>query len=58
MTALPLTARSGAPLGLLTLHYRRPHRPDERTMRLLDLLARQAADIVAQADGASPATGG
>lgn len=57
MTALPLTARSGAPLGVLTLHYRRPHRPGERTLRLLDLLARQAADIVAQDGGAVASTG-
>jgi len=49
MTALPLVGRDATPLGLLTLYYRRRHRPDERSLRLLDLLARQAADIVRQA---------
>ena len=27
-------------------YYKKPHRPDERTLRLLDLLARQAADVI------------
>ena len=45
----PLMSRSGRPLGMFSTHYRRPHRPDDRTLRLLDLLARQAADIVERA---------
>ena len=49
MTALPILHRRGEALGLLTLHYRRPRRPDERSLRLLDLLARQAAELVAEA---------
>jgi hypothetical protein len=28
------------------LHYTRPGRPDERALRLLDLLGRQAADMI------------
>ncbi|RJR46003.1 MAG: PAS domain S-box protein [Desulfobacteraceae bacterium] len=42
----PLVSRSGEPLGMFSTHYRTPHRPDERTLRLLDLLARHAADII------------
>jgi PAS domain S-box-containing protein len=42
----PLVSRSGKPLGMFSTHYRKPQRPDEGTLRVLDLLARQAADIV------------
>jgi PAS domain S-box-containing protein len=42
----PLMTRSGKMLGMFSTHYKTPHRPDERTLRLLDLLARQAADII------------
>ncbi|HLG98634.1 MAG TPA: PAS domain S-box protein [Bryobacteraceae bacterium] len=42
----PLVSRSGKVLGLFSTHYRRPHRPGERELRLLDLLARQAADLL------------
>jgi PAS domain S-box-containing protein len=42
----PLISRSGKPIGLFATHYRTPQRPDEGKLRLLDLLARQAADII------------
>ncbi len=42
----PLIARSGKPIGVLSTHYRKPHRPDDHTLQLLGLLARQAADTV------------
>jgi PAS domain S-box-containing protein len=45
----PLVTRSGKPLGMFSTHYKRPHRPDDRALRLLDLLARHAADIIEQA---------
>lgn len=45
----PLLSRSGQILGILSTHYRTPRRPDERVLRLLDLLARQTADIVERA---------
>jgi two-component system CheB/CheR fusion protein len=50
----PLVSRSGKPLGMFSTHYKAPHRPDDRTLRLLDLLARQAADMIewTQADEA------
>jgi len=50
----PLVSRSGKPLGMFSTHWRRPGRPDDRSLRLLDLLGRQAADITerAQVEGA------
>jgi signal transduction histidine kinase/CheY-like chemotaxis protein len=45
----PLVSRSGKRLGMFSTHYRTPQRPDERALRLLDLLARQAADIIERA---------
>lgn len=45
--ATPLVSRSGAPLGMLNTHWREVRRrPNERQLRLLDLLARQAADLI------------
>jgi PAS domain S-box-containing protein len=46
----PLVSRSGRPLGMFSTHCRKPGRPDERALRLLDLLARQAADIIERAE--------
>ncbi|HVB98140.1 MAG TPA: ATP-binding protein [Candidatus Dormibacteraeota bacterium] len=45
----PIVSRSGKTLGVFSTHYKKPHRPDQRTLRLLDLLARQAADIIEHA---------
>ena len=42
----PLMTRSGRLIGIVSTHYREPHRPTERQLTLLDLLARQAADFV------------
>jgi len=42
----PLVSRSGKVLGMFSTHYRQAHRPGERELRLLDLLARQAADLI------------
>ena len=47
--ATPLISRSGTPLGMFSTHYRTPHKPGEQALRLLDLLARQAADIIERA---------
>jgi two-component system, chemotaxis family, CheB/CheR fusion protein len=45
----PLTSRSGKPIGMVSTHWRKSgHRPSERELRFLDLLARQAADIIEQ----------
>jgi PAS domain S-box-containing protein len=42
----PLMARSGRLLGMISTHWRRPHRPTEGELQPLDVLARQAADII------------
>jgi signal transduction histidine kinase/ActR/RegA family two-component response regulator len=45
----PLIGRSGDPMGMLSTHYKKPGRPSDRALRLLDLLARQAADMLERA---------
>src|SRR5581483_7725338 len=42
----PLFSRSGKLLGMISSHWRKPHTPTERDLRLLDILARQAADLI------------
>jgi signal transduction histidine kinase/ActR/RegA family two-component response regulator len=42
----PIKSRSGTVLGMLSTHFRAPHRPSERDERLLDLYARHAADLI------------
>ncbi|KAB0491126.1 GAF domain-containing hybrid sensor histidine kinase/response regulator [Pseudomonas vancouverensis] len=42
----PLMSRNGHLLGMISTHWREPHQPSERDLRLLDILARQAADLL------------
>jgi PAS domain S-box-containing protein len=42
----PIKSRGGSVLGMLSTHFRMPHRPSERDERLLDLYARSAADLI------------
>jgi len=42
----PIVSRSGKPLGMFSTHFKKPHRPDERELHLLDLLSHQVADII------------
>jgi PAS domain S-box-containing protein len=42
----PLVSTSGTVLGMISTHFNHPHCPSERELRLLDLLARQAADYI------------
>jgi len=42
----PLMSSAGNLLGMISTHFRKPHHPSERELRLLDLLARQAADYL------------
>jgi PAS domain S-box-containing protein len=42
----PLFTRSGEPLGMISTHFRQPHRPSERELRLLDLYAVRAAEVI------------
>jgi two-component system CheB/CheR fusion protein len=42
----PLMSRTGRPIGMLSTHWKTHHRPTDRELRFLDLLARQAADAI------------
>jgi PAS domain S-box-containing protein len=42
----PLLSRSGQLLGMISTHWREPHQPAEPALRRLDVLARQAADLI------------
>lgn len=42
----PLISRTGRMVGVLSTHYATKHRFDEWELRMLDLLARQAADVI------------
>ena len=42
----PLVSRSGQLVGMISTHWRDPHQPTERNLQRLDVLARQAADVV------------
>jgi GAF domain-containing protein len=42
----PLTTRDGQLIGMISTHWRQRHEPSERDLALLDVLARQAADVL------------
>jgi PAS domain S-box-containing protein len=42
----PLISRSGQLLGMISTHWRKPHSFPENALRPLDVLARQAADLI------------
>ena len=42
----PLFSRTGEPLGMISTHFRHPHRPSEHELRFTDLYARQAAEMI------------
>ena len=44
----PLFSRDGTLVGMLSTHWDRPHEPALRDLRNLDILARQAADLIDQ----------
>jgi signal transduction histidine kinase len=44
----PLTTRAGRLIGMVSTHWHEHHRPSDRQLRFLDLLARQAADLIEQ----------
>ena len=47
----PLISRKGRLLGMISTHWRKPHQPPEHELRLLDVLARQAADLIERKEG-------
>ena len=42
----PLVSRSGKIVGMISTHWHKPHEPSERDLRVFDILARQAADLI------------
>jgi PAS domain S-box-containing protein len=46
MQSTPLISRSGRPLGVISTYWRELHDCTDRALRLMDLLARQAADLI------------
>ena len=46
MQSTPLVSRTGRLLGMISTHWSKVHQPSERDLRLLDVLARQAADLI------------
>ena len=42
----PLISRTGRLLGMISTHWREPHEPPEPDLRLFNVLARQAADLI------------
>ncbi len=42
----PLLTREGRLVGMITTHWTREYEPRERDLRLLDIVARQAADLI------------
>ena len=42
----PLFSRAGELVGMISTHWRNVHEPSKRELRLLDVLARQAADLI------------
>jgi PAS domain S-box-containing protein len=42
----PLLSRRGELVGMISTHWKVPHEPSERDLRLLDILARLAADLI------------
>jgi PAS domain S-box-containing protein len=42
----PLLSRAGCLLGMISTHWRNAHQPSERDLRHLDVVARQAADLI------------
>ena len=51
----PLVSRSGQLLGMISTHWRKPHRPTDVALRRLDVLARQAADLIERSSAETPA---
>jgi len=49
MHSTPLVSRSGRLLGMISTHWAKPHYPTEHELRALDVLARQAADLIERA---------
>lgn len=49
VVSTPLRDQNGRIIGMFSVHYSRPHRPDELVLQRLDLLALLTADVVGHA---------
>ena len=49
----PLLSRNGLLVGMISTHWSEPHQPSERDLRQLDILARQAADLIERSQTAN-----
>jgi PAS domain S-box-containing protein len=49
----PLLSRNGLLVGMISTHWTEPHQPSERDLRQLDILARQAADLIERSQTAN-----
>ncbi|HET9909162.1 MAG TPA: GAF domain-containing sensor histidine kinase, partial [Anaerolineales bacterium] len=49
MQSTPLISRYGRPVGMISTHWSQPHVPGEHELRMFDVLARQAADVLERA---------
>jgi PAS domain S-box-containing protein len=47
----PLFSRRGEPLGMMSTHFRQPHRPSEHALRFTDLYAAHAAEMIERSQG-------
>lgn len=56
--SVPMVAASGETVGVLSTHYRKRHRPDQRQLHRLDLLARSAANLLDRRPAAATARHG
>ena len=52
VVCVPLLTRAGQMLGVISAHFATTHRPSERDLAFLDLLARQAADFIERTQAA------
>jgi hypothetical protein len=48
MQTTPLLSRTGKHVGMLSTGWKKPHIPTARDLNVLDVVARQAADIIEQ----------
>ena len=46
MQSTPLRSRGGELVGMMSTHWQTPHAPSERDLRMMDILARLAADLI------------
>lgn len=46
VVSTPLTSRAGILIGMISTHWSQPHQPSENALHLLNVVARQAGDLI------------